>query len=172
LIEYISAINISRTFVADNLSFTIAPIKYVFLHNGAHHNVSIRWLIRPDLYRLPTISARPRNILEMVIANDISNRHSVFVYPIIHSQVYATRRDIRKMTISNAIISSAWRNTYRRSRPTTILKHAIHDPTMIGASEFQEIPLKIAFLESKTVLNMSFRRALPSRILSYGTLVQ
>jgi hypothetical protein len=75
----------------------------------------------------------------------------VFVYPIIHSQVYATRSDIRKATISNAIISSARRKTYRRSCPTTVLEHAIYDPAMIGSREFQEIPLKIAFLEPETV---------------------
>jgi len=151
LIEYISAISVSCAFVADDLSFAIASIKYVFLNNGAHHNVSIRWLVRPDLYRLPTISACPGNILKMVISNDISSRHAVFVYSIIHRQVYATRRDIRKTTVSNVIVSSAWHNSYRRSCPTAILKHAIYDPAMIGASEFHEIPLKIAFRESKTV---------------------
>jgi hypothetical protein len=151
MIEYISSIGIAGTLIADNLSFPIASIKYVVLDNRARYNVSIRRLIGPDLDRLPSIRALLRNILEMVVANDISNRNSVFVYLITHLKVYATRGDIGKSTISNAIFSGARCNTYRRSFPTTILEHAIYDPAMIGSIEIQEILLKIALLESKIV---------------------
>jgi hypothetical protein len=151
LIEYISSIGIARALIADNLSFPIASIKYVVFDNRARYNVSIRRLIRSDLDRLPSIPFLPGNILEMVVTNDISDRNAVFVYPIVHSQVYATCSDIRKTTISNAIISSACRKTYRRSCSTTILEHAIYDPAMIGLLDIQEIPLKIAPLEANTV---------------------
>jgi hypothetical protein len=104
LVEDIPAIDISRTFITDNLSFPIASIKNVVLYDRARLDVSIGRLIGPDLNRLPSIFARPGDILEMVIANDISSRHTVFVYLLIHMQVYATPGDIGKTTISNEII--------------------------------------------------------------------
>jgi len=151
MIEDVSSIGIAGTLIADDLSFPIASIKYVVLDDRARHNVPIRRLIGPDLDRLSSIRALLRNILEMVVANNVANRNSVFVYLITHLEVYATRGDVGKSTISNAIISGARCNTYRRSFPTTVLEHAIYDPAMIGSFEIQEILLKIALLESKIV---------------------
>jgi hypothetical protein len=151
MIEDVSSIGIAGTLIADDLSFAIASIKYVVLDNRARHNVPIRRLISPDFNRLPSIRTLLGNILEMVVANDISDRNTVFVYRITHLKVYAARGDIGKSTIGNVIFSGARCNTYRRSLPTTILEHAIYNPAMIGSFEIQEILLKIALLESKTV---------------------
>jgi len=133
MIEDISSIGIAGTLIADDLSFAIASIKYVVLDNCARHNVSIFRLIRPDLDCLPSVCPFPRNILETVITNDISNRNSVFEYLVTHMQVYATRSDVGKSAIGNAVLSGAWRKTYCRSFTSTILEHTIHDPTMIGS---------------------------------------
>jgi hypothetical protein len=149
--EYVSAIGIARALIADDLSFSIASIKYVVLDNRARYNVSIRRLIRPDFDCLPSIPALPGNILEMVVANDIFDRNAVFVYLVIHLKVYATCGNIGKSTITNVILSGSLSNTYRRSFPTTVLEHAIDDPAMIGSLDIQEILLKIALLESKIV---------------------
>ncbi len=127
----VTAVNIPRAFIADDLSFPVAAIENVFLHNRADFNVPKGRLIRSDLDRLPSTLTGGRNAPERIMPNDVSVRDAVFINLLIDMQIHTTRCDIRETTIRNLVILRARRDTYYRPSPSAVLEHAIYDPAML-----------------------------------------
>jgi hypothetical protein len=69
-------------------------------------------LICPDLDRLAAIFVGWRDVLKMIISDNISSGDTLFVNQLIYVQIYTASRNVNKPATGDAVISRASFNTY------------------------------------------------------------